>query len=506
MIARKGIVIYSGINKTLETVYCAIDRKRYEVWHIPFEEENRRYYEGEGVPPSEWLWENPVVMAQKNALVEDIREGDEVILLLTDLLHHLTAYNSFRALNKGHWFHLHVVMMVNLGHRVATDAGILRLLPYYFEADSIRFLDVNDLLFDQTNNRWVEYGTMEPLSYDETYVEAWGVAMPEMIDGINETDFSAYHSDASQIWVYDSTARGYVKHPVERLGALNAVMHQRRLHEVVATNMKPHNLCIRLKTKRYEFAHTHHLGYSERKCQQYAPCAGTCLQCEFYARELMIRLQKHIPQPQPLAYKDEVYAQISGVMRYRQDIDGPGLRSLVLFNECHLNCAYCLNKEMVNLLPCTTTISVSFLGNALYKDYIYHTLLEGGITFGGGEPLLNHHFIEVFHRTFPHWDIVIETSLNVETWRLEALAAFVSRWIVDIKDMNPRIYRAYTGQGNERVIENLRFLAAQGLSERVVCRVPHIEGFNTAEDVMRSKDALQALGFRTIDEFIYKVL
>ena len=86
---------------------------------------------------------------------------------------------------------------------------------------------------------------------------------------------------------------------------------------------------------------------------------------------------------------------------------------------------------------------------------------------------------------------------------VEALDSVLDGYIVDIKDMNPDIYKAYTGQDNALVLSNLQWILQHGDPKRIMVRVPHIPEFNTDEDVKRSKDQLAAMGVKNIDEFQY---
>ena len=79
------------------------------------------------------------------------------------------------------------------------------------------------------------------------------------------------------------------------------------------------------------------------------------------------------------------------------------------------------------------------------------------------------------------WKITIETSLNVPKVFVEVLEGIVDHWIVDIKDMNPEIYKAYTGEENRQVIENLQHLIYN--KARLTVRVPL---FNTEADMEHS--------------------
>ena len=124
--------------------------------------------------------------------------------------------------------------------------------------------------------------------------------------------------------------------------------------------------------------------------------------------------------------------------------------------------------------------------------------------FGGGEPALRSRFIEAFRAICPkEWKINIETSMNVPQEHLERLMPVVDEYMIDIKDMNPRIYREYTGMGNEKVMSNLERLVAEGLADRCIIRIPLIPDFNTDEDRENSFRQLQEMGFTRFDRFDY---
>jgi pyruvate formate lyase activating enzyme len=139
-------------------------------------------------------------------------------------------------------------------------------------------------------------------------------------------------------------------------------------------------------------------------------------------------------------------------------------------------------------------------------DHLYYTATGGGIAFGGGEPLLHTDFITAFRALCPpEWHIYAETCLHIPTAHIPAAAAVVDWFFVDIKDMNPAIYKAYTGRDNAPVKENLRALLALVSPERVTVRVPRIPGYNTEADVAASVAELRAMGVEHLDVFHYKM-
>lgn len=198
-----------------------------------------------------------------------------------------------------------------------------------------------------------------------------------------------------------------------------------------------------------------------------------------------------------------IEARVFAVSRHRLNVDGDGCTTLVTFNGCPLRCRYCLNK-----------VSWEDRGGRLYTpeelfeevkiDQLYFLATHGGVTFGGGEPLLQVEFIKAFRALCgPRWSLVAETSLNVAREIVEAANAVLDCFIVDIKEMNPKIYHAYTGKDNAPAIHNLEWLLQNGDPNRIKVRVPHIPDYNTNEDVQASLERLKAMGVMNFDEFQY---
>ena len=198
-------------------------------------------------------------------------------------------------------------------------------------------------------------------------------------------------------------------------------------------------------------------------------------------------------------------ARIFGLARHRLTTDGEGVTTLVAFNGCPLRCKYCLNKTSWSMDKGRDYTPES-LFEEVKIDQLYFLATHGGITFGGGEPLLQKEFIKEFRALCgPQWQIVVETSLNVPFEIVEEMNAVVDGYIVDIKDMNPKIYLDYTGQENALVLKNLEWILQNSESKRIKVRVPHIPEYNTDEDVAKSVEILKGMGVADIDEFTYVI-
>ncbi len=196
-------------------------------------------------------------------------------------------------------------------------------------------------------------------------------------------------------------------------------------------------------------------------------------------------------------------AKLFGISRHRLTTDGAGVTTLVAFSGCPLRCKYCINKSSWD-----TAKGRDYTPETLFEevkiDQLYFLATHGGVTFGGGEPLLQVGFIKEFRELCgSQWQLLAETSLNVPFETVQAADAVLDGYIVDIKDMSPEIYQAYTGKDIVLVLNNLEWLLKQGNPDRIMVRVPHIPGFNTDEDVKRSKEQLAMMGVKNIDEFQY---
>lgn len=99
----------------------------------------------------------------------------------------------------------------------------------------------------------------------------------------------------------------------------------------------------------------------------------------------------------PYEYDEDIWAHINGIDRLRIDTDGNGIRSLILPAGCPLDCKYCGNKKYKEIFPTTGGFDVDDLGKYLAKDGVYFEMTNGGVTFGGGEPLLQAGFIHEVH-------------------------------------------------------------------------------------------------------------
>ena len=199
-------------------------------------------------------------------------------------------------------------------------------------------------------------------------------------------------------------------------------------------------------------------------------------------------------------------AKIIGIARHRLSTDGDGVTTLVAFHGCPLRCRYCLNPQSLGDGGRFREYSPEQLYTETRIDELYFVATNGGVTFGGGEPCLRPDFIRHFRELCGEsWQINLETSLNVPADNIASLLPVVDTLIIDIKDMNPEIYRNYTGQDNSLVLANLRLIADSRRQSDCIVRIPLIPEFTTDADRDASRAALEQLGFTRFDLFTYQI-
>lgn len=192
--------------------------------------------------------------------------------------------------------------------------------------------------------------------------------------------------------------------------------------------------------------------------------------------------------------------------RLRMAVDGPGIATLVCFHGCPLRCRWCLNP--FSFAPDTrrTQMTAQMLYDKVRQDELYFLATGGGVTFGGGEPLLYPGFLQDFRKICgPAWHLCAETSLSVPWENVQTAANCIDHFYVDCKDTNPDIYRRYTGQDNAGMLENLQKLLTLVGPERITVRIPLIPEYNTQADQQRSKTFLESIDIRHLDLFSYKL-
>lgn len=197
--------------------------------------------------------------------------------------------------------------------------------------------------------------------------------------------------------------------------------------------------------------------------------------------------------------------KLLAINRHRFATDGNGITTLVALAGCPLRCKYCINNRILCNGKVKEVTEKELLSDILI-DYCYFVATGGGITFGGGEPLLQSEAILNFINILPdNIKVNIETSLNHDNEFIEDIINNVDSLIIDIKSMSSDIYSKYTNVDNSNTLKWLKYIADNNLQHKCLIRIPNIPNYTTKNDINESVKIITEMGFSNIDTFDYIV-
>ena len=129
-------------------------------------------------------------------------------------------------------------------------------------------------------------------------------------------------------------------------------------------------------------------------------------------------------------------------------VDGPGIRTVVFLNGCNLRCKYCHNPEMWQLKE--ENITKEELINKILRMKPYYKE-NGGVTFSGGEPLLQSKFLLEVAKELKKENIHIAIDTAGYASDYEELLEYVDLIILDIKHINEKGYQDITSKSINKV-------------------------------------------------------
>jgi pyruvate formate lyase activating enzyme len=175
--------------------------------------------------------------------------------------------------------------------------------------------------------------------------------------------------------------------------------------------------------------------------------------------------------------------------------DGPGIRTTVFLKGCSLRCWWCQNPESIREYPETFQVksisatfnkeceeniifgkhfSVEDLMDELIKDRVFYDESSGGITFSGGEPLIQYKFVSECLKEckLSGLQTAVDTSGYVPFVTFENIYEYTDIFLYDIKLIDDTEHKKFTDVSNELILNNLKELT--NLGNKVVVRIPLI--------------------------------
>lgn len=161
-------------------------------------------------------------------------------------------------------------------------------------------------------------------------------------------------------------------------------------------------------------------------------------------------------------------------------LDGEGIRYDIFFTGCPLRCVYCHNPDTWFINGTEYTAEELAKKVKRYKPYFKN---GGGVTFSGGEPLLNADFINEIYPLLKNEDIgyCLDTSGSVAlTDKVKTALDNADMVILDIKFYDPEDYKKYAKGDFDKFVEIGRYCTEKG--KRMWLRTVIVPGVNDTEE------------------------
>ncbi len=205
--------------------------------------------------------------------------------------------------------------------------------------------------------------------------------------------------------------------------------------------------------------------------------------------------------------------------------DGPGIRTTIFFKGCPMDCWWCHNPESQmkepepfndslktnSLYLCENdgeiigrNVSVKEVMKEIEKDIIFYEESNGGVSFSGGEPLMQKDFLNelLINCKKNGLHTTLDTAGCVSKEIILEIAPNVDLFLYDLKLMDDKKHQKYTGISNKELLENLLLLSEMKCN--IIVRIPIIPTVNDSkEDIVDFGKFIQKLNIIRVDLLPY---
>ena len=188
-------------------------------------------------------------------------------------------------------------------------------------------------------------------------------------------------------------------------------------------------------------------------------------------------------------------------------LDGPGIRFVAFLEGCPLRCAYCHNRDMLDLKNYMKMSAKALLEEVgKYKAYFGK---NGGVTVSGGDPVLQPKFTLEFLKLCKKAKIhtALDTSLFTSKKVIDSFLPYTDLFMISLKHFDSETHRCLTGVPNEKILENIRYLSeklGRAGSAKIRFRYVILPGYtDTKENLKALREFLGEVKFDLIELLPY---
>ncbi|HHV11054.1 MAG TPA: pyruvate formate lyase-activating protein [Clostridiales bacterium] len=196
-------------------------------------------------------------------------------------------------------------------------------------------------------------------------------------------------------------------------------------------------------------------------------------------------------------------------------VDGPGIRFVVFLQGCPLRCQFCHNPDTWEVHKGTEYEPQQLVDEIIkYKSYMEFS--GGGVTFTGGEPLMQAEFILEVCRLLKPYGITVAIDTSGFIWNdyVREVLEYTDIVLLDIKNYDPRVYKKATGVSLSPTLRLLDYLRENGIRTWIryvlvpglTDNLESIRGLSAHLDQYPNVEKIELLGFHKMGEFKWKEL
>ncbi len=141
----------------------------------------------------------------------------------------------------------------------------------------------------------------------------------------------------------------------------------------------------------------------------------------------------------------------------------------------------------------------------IIKDKAFYDASGGGVTFSGGECMLQINFLCEILKKCKENDIhtAVDTAGHVEWENLEKILPYTDMFLYDVKLATADLHKKWTGVSNKLIFENLKKLS-ENFDGEIIIRIPVIGGVNdNEEEIKKIADALSSIKYKSVELLPY---
>jgi len=179
--------------------------------------------------------------------------------------------------------------------------------------------------------------------------------------------------------------------------------------------------------------------------------------------------------------------------------DGPGIRTTIFLKGCPLDCWWCHNPESKNdqietiQQKINSVTSTKIIGKYIDDDEVFQEIMKdelfydesgGGVTFSGGEPLMQSEFLLSILKKCKRAGIhtAIDTSGYCTNHDLKKIMKYTDLFLFDLKLIDNELHEKYMNTNNDIILNNLEYLFSE--DRNIQIRVPLIPGITDTKENM----------------------